>query len=702
MASRSRRNFLRTATASVGATAASMMFPDLIRKAMAIPANNQKRSIMDVEHVVIFTQENRSFDHYLGMLNGVRGLSDPRAVQLPGGKPVYYQATSTEHPDGYVLPFHGDSTATKAYTVGGSDMSHQSDLTLVHGGKHDRWGASKQLFQRMAYYTAGDLPFYYALANAFTVCDHYHCSTLTQTNPNRLHLWSGCNGGGKVGGDPDMNNSGASIRYAWKTYPERLQDKGISWKVYQEADNFDDNMLELFANFQGLKASDPLAVNGLTRLSQSQSTGDYLVAAFRKDLEQKTLPAVSWIVTAADLSEHPNHEPAKGENVCAKLIAALVDHPDMFARTVFIVNYDENGGFFDHMPPPLPPLSAADGYSSASVDGESKSYGGTEANPGKQPIGLGIRVPAIVVSPWTRGGWVCSEIFDHTSTLRFLEKRFGVVEENISGWRRAVCGDMSSVFDFETPNLGLDTLKLPSTADYLDRVARSAQGASLSIPARQAAPVQSALQRRARPLPYEFHVNGRVDAASGRFIVDIANTGTAGASFYIYDNTNAQGPWRYALEAGKSHAAAGWHGSAPGAAALSQYDLTLQGPNGFYRRFKGGLAAPATAAVEVTACYEVTNGDLTLTLKNTGSTACTVTVRQADAYALAAGQQRTHTIVVKPGETLSDEWLLSASDHWYDLTVTVDTDSKFLRRYAGCVETGRATRTDPAIGKAIY
>lgn len=701
MASRSRRNFLRTATASVGATAASMMFPDLIRKAMAIPANNKTRSIMDVEHVVIFTQENRSFDHYLGMLNGVRGLSDPRAVRLPNGKPVYYQATGSEHPDGYVLPFHGDSTVTKAYTVGGSDMSHQSDLTLVHRGKHDQWGTTGELKKRMAYYTASDLPFYYALANAFTVCDHYHCSTLTQTNPNRLHLWTGCNGGGKVGGDPDMNNSGAAVRYPWKTYPERLQDKNkdFNWKVYQEADNFDDNMLELFKNFQGLTASDPLAVKGLTRLSTGASTGDYIVAAFRKDLEQKTLPAVSWIVTAADLSEHPNAEPAKGENVCAKLIAALVDNPDMFAKTVFIVNYDENGGFFDHMPPPLPPLNATDGYSSVPVDGEFKDYGSSGANPGKQPVGLGIRVPVIVVSPWSRGGWVCSEIFDHTSTLRFLETRFGIAEENISDWRRTVCGDMTSAFDFETPNLGLDSLSLPSTADYLDRVNRSAQGVSLTIPAKQSAPSQSALQRRARGLPYEFHANGRVDAASGKFIVDIANTGAAGTSFYVYDNTDAQGPWRYALGSGKSHAAAQWHA---GTTPLSRYDLTLQGPNGFYRQFKGSLGTPAAAPIEVTACYEVSQGDVTLKFRNSGSAACTVTVRQADAYALAPGQQRTHTSVVQPGETVSDEWLLSASDHWYDLSITVDVDASFLRRYAGCVETGKPTRTDPAIGKAIY
>jgi len=190
-----------------------------------------------------------------------------------------------------------------------------------------------------------------------------------------------------------------------------------------------------------------------TGADRTRSDGEQLVEAFRADIAGGRLPQVSWIVTAADLSEHPSAEPSKGEHVCAKLIEALVDHPEVFSKTVFIVNYDEAGGFYDHVQPPMPPLTPDQGYSTVSVAGEAKDYGQDTERPhhGAHPLGLGIRVPAIVVSPWSRGGFVCSEVFDHTSTLQFLEKRFGVREENISDWRRTVCGDLTSAFDFARP-----------------------------------------------------------------------------------------------------------------------------------------------------------------------------------------------------------------------------------------------------------
>jgi phospholipase C len=211
-----------------------------------------------------------------------------------------------------------------------------------------------------------------------------------------------------------------------------------------------------------------------TGADRQRSDGEQLVEAFRADIAAGKLPQVSWIVTAADLSEHPTAEPSKGEHVCAKLIEALVDHPEVFAKTVFIINYDEAGGFYDHVLPPMPPIHETDGFSTVSVAGECKDYGDRNvANPGRHPLGLGIRVPAIVVSPWSRGGYVCSEVFDHTSTLRFLEKRFGVMEPQISDWRRSVCGDLTSAFDFANPNRDWTSLALPQTADYLERVKRS-------------------------------------------------------------------------------------------------------------------------------------------------------------------------------------------------------------------------------------
>jgi phospholipase C len=710
MLSKSRRDFLRLSAIGAGTLG---LIPPSIRKAIAIPANNAKGSIMDVEHVVIHMQENRSFDHYFGTLNGVRGFGDPRAIRLPGGLPVWRQP-SRQHADGYVMPFHGDSAVTRAYTVDGSGQSHQDNLTILNNGRFDRWGHTGELHKRLVYYTAQDLPFYYALASAFTVCDHFHCSTLTQTYPNRLHLWSGCNGGGKVGGDPNMTNDGTDetptsnmaddkpfAAYTWTTYAERLQDAGISWKVYQEYDNFNDNLLALFKNFRNMDKNSPLYRNGRSWVSENdpdpanrrRSDGEQLVQAFRRDLAAGSLPQVSWIVTAADLSEHPDHVPARGENVTARLIEALADHPEIFAKTIFILNYDETGGMFDHVPPPLPPISPRDGYSTVSIDGEIKDYGPQGAdNIGKQPIGVGMRIPAIVVSPWSRGGWVCSEVFDHTSTLRFLEARFGVKEENISDWRRCVCGDLTSAFDFKNPNQDWPALTLPDTADYLARISRSSQGAHLVIPKTQRPATQGARQRSARPLPYALHADGRHDE-SGQFVIDLANHGSSGAVFQIYDYSDRQGPWRYTVEAGKQYVAYEWHQTA----MLENYNLAVHGPNGFYRHFRGDLEK-AAGQITVDTVYDRDHGSIALILENTGSITTTVSVAQSDIYPTGSGQMRVRSYDLKPKTNIRDVWTLAAGDCWYDLSVSLATSGNFLRRYAGHVETGKPSKTDPAVG----
>jgi phospholipase C len=712
-----RRSFLKLTAGALGAASAFSIVPATICKALSIPAHNATGTIMDVEHVVIFMQENRSFDHYFGALNGVRGFGDPRAIRLPGGAPVWRQP-SPEHSSGYVMPFHGDSTVSNAFRVDGSAQEHQASLTILNGGKFDQWGHSRELHQRMAHYTAKDLPFYYALASSFTICDHFHCSTLTQTYPNRMHLWTGCNGGGKVGGDPEMTNYGEHQTptsdmatdqplphgpLTWTTYPERLQAKGISWKVYQEYDNFQDNLLSIFKPFRPVASKDsPLYRLGRSWVSEhesdpakrTRSDGAPLVAAFRKDLTSGNLPQVSWIVTAADLSEHPQYEPAKGENVCARLIEALVDYPEVFAKTVFIIIYDETGGFFDHLPPPLPPFHPSQGYSTVSTAGEGKDYESQkEENQGIHPIGLGMRVPGIIVSPWSRGGWVCSEVFDHTSPLRFLEKRFGIREENISDWRRAVCGDLTSAFDFQTPNRDWANLTLPSTADYLQRVAKSRHSPTLKVPVEQSPTAQEGPQRLARPLPYELHGNGRL--AEGKFWIDLVNSGAAGAAFQVYDNTDRSGPWRYTIESGKKHSTCQWHDGA----TTDDYDLSLHGPNGFFRQFRGHAPALNKADnVEARLAYAAPNGNIVLTLQNTGDVAQVFEVAQDPVYPVVSGETSRRTFTIAPGTRVADIWHLAVSDHWYDVTVTVKDNPSFLRRFAGHLETGAASKTDPAIG----
>jgi phospholipase C len=695
--------------AGAAATAAGGL-PGLIARAMAIPANQRTGSIKDVEHIVVFMQENRSFDHYLGMLNGVRGFGDPRPVRLPGGQSVWAQA-SNEHADGHVLPYHGDSRLTRSFSVDGSEQAHAHNLGIFNGGRFDRWGASRELHKRMLHYGPGDLPFYYALADAFTVCDAYHCSTMTQTYPNRLHLFTGCNGGGTVGGDPEMHNYGedetpsadmATDRplrpdaYRWTTYAERLQAAGISWKVYQEYDNFGDNILSVFPAFRPCDRQSELYRRGRAWVSEhedgadrTRSDGMQLVAAFRRDLAAGTLPQISWIVTAADLSEHPTAVPAKGEHVCAELVAALVDHPDMFARTVFIVNYDEVGGFYDHMPPPVPPIGSARGYSSVSVAGEAKVYPAGHAQRGPQPIGLGMRVPAIIVSPWSRGGFVCSELFDHISVLRFMEARFGVREPNISDWRRAVCGDLTSAFDFARTDGAAAALL--ATGDFMARVARSAAGVACAIPAVQRPTAQMAGQRRARPLPYRLDVQGRL-TQDGRLRIAMVNRGHSGAVLTVRDNLDRQAPWHCTLGAGARHASTAWDDEGD---AAEPYDLTLTGPDGYHRRYAGARGAGATQA-EILLAARPQRGAVELTLVNPDPVARTFAIAVDPAYPVAGPRMVRHVVPAGGRCVLLRD--LTPSDNWYDLRVRIDGDPDYLRHYAGKVETGRAGRTDPGIG----
>ena len=707
MTGTSRRQFLRLAGA------AGSLLPGLIERALAIPARTTQGSIADVKHVVVLMQENRSFDHYFGMLNGVRGFGDPRPLRLAGGRSVWAQP-SKQHADGFVLPFHGDSKTTRSFRVDGAEQSHQENLHIFNRGRYDGWGHTQELHNRMLHYGAGDLPFYYALADAFTICDAYHCATMTQTQPNRLHLFTGCNGGGTVGGDPEMSNYGEDDTpsadmsedhrlqrrdaFQWSTYAERLQAAGVSWKVYQEYDNFGDNTMAFFPAFRNCARDSEIYRRGRSWVSEhlegadrTRSDGEQLVAAFRRDIETGQLPQVSWIITAEALSEHPKAVPAVGEHVSARLIEALVDHPEVFAQTVFILNYDEAGGFFDHMPPPVPPVGDYRGHSTVALAGELKDYTGDNVlEAGKHPIGLGIRTPTIIVSPWSRGGYVCSQLFDHTSVIRFMEQCFGVHEPNISAWRRSVCGDLTSTLDFSAATRSVVTPKLPATADFMERVARSEAGIANAIPGSQQPTAAMSGQRPHRPLPYEFEAIALVTPQL-RLRLDLINPGSVGATFTVHDNTDRQEPWHYTVGAGDRLASEQWHEDGP----LTTYDLTLRGPNGFWRRYAGSLQ-PDTERAQVQVLERRAEGSVELALRNDGNAPMIFRITLDERYPTRGA--RTHTLEVAAGAETLDHWPLDASDHWYDLSITLAGQPLFLRRFAGKVETGKAGRTDPGIG----
>ena len=680
-----RRRVLQLA---LGAASASALSP-VIARALALPARGRTGTLQDLEHVVILMQENRSFDHYFGTLRGVRGFADPRPLVRPDGASAFHQPRAKGSAE-MLTPFRFDGEATSAQTIQSLDHSWKGTHDLWKW--HDAWVPAKTPLT-MGYFTRADLPFYHALADAFTICDAYHCSIWGPTNPNRLFLFTGTSGlaagddGPQVGINPpeepsevaDPAHDAKGFKgYAWPTYAERLEAAGVSWKLYQEYDNYGDNALSYFANFRGLDPASPLYqkarawAEGSNAANAKTSEGEHLVAAFARDVAEDRLPRVSWIVAPTRLCEHPEHSPAAGEAFTARLIAALTANPKVWAKTALILNYDENDGFFDHVAPPVPPTGSAPGKSTVALDGE--VWRG-------EPVGLGPRVPMIVVSPWTKGGWVNSQTFDHTSVIRLLEARFGVAEPHITPWRRAVTGDLSSVFDFAGKGEGAP----PSLPDASGLPARALAKATLPPPVPPASPNDLPRQepglRPARALPYAF--DAEVRRAGEALMITIANPGRAGAAFGLYPaEAQAGGPWFYTVEAGKTLEDRLVLGGG--------YDLALHGPNGFLRRFRGG----PRDILEVSQGYDAKSGLLQLTLKSRGR--ARLVVHAANAYAPGAARR----IAIAAGQTLLEAWPIASEGHWYDLTVTVEGDPAFERRLAGHVETGRPSRSDPALDRA--
>lgn len=686
MTGQSRRNFLKIATASAGAGAVLGVLPGTILKALAIPASVRTGTIRDVEHVIVLMQENRAFDHYFGTMRGVRGFSDPHPINLPNGAPVWQQPD--KRAGRVIAPFHLDTKTANGLMVPSLDHGWKQSHDLWK--HHDAWIARKTELT-MGHFTREDIPYHFALADAFTICDAYHCSVFGPTNPNRLFLMSGTSGlavgndglqtvynpEGDANGSSDMSKDTPTFKaFDWTTYPERLEAAGIYWKLYQEYDNFSDNALAYFARFRNLdKASDRYTkarrwAPGSTEQNVPQSRGEYLVADMEADIEAGKLPQVSWIVTSALLSEHPCcSSPAYGAMFIENLLKMLTAHPDIWAKTVLFINYDENDGYFDHMPTPIPSLSASMGQSTVGTDGE--NYHGV-------PFGLGARVPMTIVSPWTRGGFVNSELFDHTSVIRFLEARFGVVEPNITAWRRSVCGDLTSAFDFTHPNDAWD-VSLPDTKGF-DRRAAAARDLPMCKPPKHPHMLgQERGQRPARPLAYALACEGRcVDEKT--FSVALENTGKIGACFIAYAEGSKAGPWFYTVEAGKRLEA-----MLP--IAKARFDFSVHGPNGFYRHYSGVATKPDFPLDVACRCE---GDDIVLMLRNTRGPAQALAI--GDSY---SAEQLPQSLTLAGNETKSLRRNVAVNDHWYDVKVSCRGRTW---RFAGHVETGRPSRSDPALG----
>jgi phospholipase C len=470
-----RREALRSAAAGGAAFGASaLLYNSLIERALANPP--RCGSLGDIQHVVILIQENRSFDHYFGSYRGVTGFADPGALTLTDGSGLTVFA-QPGYPGGYdgdhLYPFHLDSYNNGECT---NDINHS------WGPQHTYWDSgAMDGFVRghlavdgpangpltMGYYTRNDLRFYYALADAFTICDHYFCSVIGPTDPNRLYTVSAWLDPAGTQGGPILSTSSTRVErfgtLSWTTMPEQLQARGISWKVYGDPDaNYGDNVLPYFKQYQ----SDPvLAANALTPTYPG---------TFQADVTAGTLPAVSWVLAPLISSEHPPAPEEYGEVVAANVLNTLVSNPSVWSKTALFITYDENGGFFDHVPPPTPPAGTPGEYLTVSpLPADADGVAG--------PIGLGFRVPLLVVSPFARGGLVCKDMFDHTSLLRFLETRFGAEVPNLTAWRRASTGDLTTAFNFVKVDPSVPSLPQPSATDSRVTMSSCATSAPLDL-----------------------------------------------------------------------------------------------------------------------------------------------------------------------------------------------------------------------------
>jgi phospholipase C len=191
-----------------------------------------------------------------------------------------------------------------------------------------------------------------------------------------------------------------------------------------------------------------------------QFPGDFL-----SDALAGNLPQVSWVILPVVASDHPPSPSLFGENILSTVVTALTANPAQWAKTVLFATYDENGGFFDHVPPVTAPAGTAGEYVTAAAVPDPIVVGNP---PIRGPIGLGFRVPMLIISPFSRGGFVSSDLFDHTSVLRFLETRFGAEVPNLSAWRRATVGDLTSALNFTAPDQSIPTL--PSTIPAIPQI----------------------------------------------------------------------------------------------------------------------------------------------------------------------------------------------------------------------------------------
>jgi len=763
-----------------GLGTSSVLHPSIL-KALAIePA--ALSTFYDAEHIVILMQENRSFDHAFGALKGVRGFLDQRAFIKQDGQSVFFQKSDNGK---YASPARLDLKNTKSTWMSSLPHSWSDQQKALNKRKYDQWLQAKASGNKdyknipltLGYYNREDLPFYYQLADAFTIFDQYFCSSLTGTTPNRLFHWSGTlreqqNGKVKANVYNDNIDYDKARQAKWKSFPEILEEQNVSWKIYQNEislpkgmsgeqeawlSNFTDNPIEWFSNFnvkfsKGYYQHIPTLISHLkkeieknpnqksrleaiitelqedqvkyhpdnySKLSQKEKnlhekafttnsndpdywnleigkdeTGERLVVPksdvlfqFRKDVEEKKLPLVSWLVAPEHFSDHPG-SPWYGAWYISEVLNILTQDPEIWKKTIFIINYDENDGYFDHVLPFAPPVNPSQPVDMNGKEGV--EYVDKSQEYMKQPslqdheriegtVGLGYRVPMIIASPWTKGGFVNSEVSDHTSVLQFLEKfimkKFSknVHTDNISDWRRAVCGDLTSAFN--TSNVKAPQMDYLNQKDFAKTInaARNKPVPNLKWYAEnELNPHLLEIQERgikpSLPLPYHFHVNLEEGG------IRMTNLKDNGVPLLLYDRTQFNSNnyhFSYALYA-KQELSHTVHSG--------EYDFEIFGPNGFFRKFKGSSAPE----MGVSLVNNPVKNQVELSIKNDKKK--NITIDLEDLYA----KNKKIITTQKPEEKILID--LSKNKGWYDLKVVSENN---IWHFAGRMETGKISISDP-------
>ena len=322
-------------------------------------------SSKSIDHVLIVCQENHTFDNYFGRY--------PRAGKF--GIPSNY--TQPDGQGGNIRPYHFSS-------------HNRPDLAHTWQAIHSEWNDGKMNGfyttdgrEALGYYDGSDLSYYYALADAFTLCGNYFCYQLGPTLPNRIALWAGTSGG---------VTSATRIPAGSLDFPtivDLLDAHHVSWKCY--------NLGLGLGSFPEVEFINALP---LFKHWQHDHRLHYPATDFYNDLGSGTIPQVSFLITDAFISEHPHIHPSlniqSGQKAMAKVINALMASR-LWTNSLLFLTYDEGGGYFDHVAPPR-----VDAY------------------------GMGMRVPMLVISPWVKRGYVSGHLYEHSSILKFIERRFGL------------------------------------------------------------------------------------------------------------------------------------------------------------------------------------------------------------------------------------------------------------------------------------